>query len=79
MCFSGSLSYTPGRHLLVNPRRHILGIGTHERKLRAIWGDEDVAVRSGTIPNGDGACAIGLDRIRPSEAIVTKSLPVKVT
>src|SRR5919112_3927995 len=76
---SGSLSYTLGRHLLVNRCPHKLAVGTHERELRAIWGDEDVAVYSGTIPNGEGACAIRLDRIRPREAIVTKNLPIKVT
>src|SRR5215212_4506297 len=76
---SGSLSYTLGRHLLVNRCPHILAVGTHERELRAIRGDEDVAVYSGTIPKGDGACAIRLDRIRPSEAIVMKNLPIKVT
>src|SRR5215212_6391854 len=76
---SGSLSDSLGHHLLVNRCPHKLGVGTHERELRAIRGDEDVAVYSGTIPKGDGACAIRLDRIRPSEAIVMKNLPVKVT
>src|SRR5919112_4826253 len=76
---SGSLSYTLGRYLLVNRCPHKLGVGTHERELGAIRGDEDVAVYSGTIPKGDGACAIRLDRIRPSEGVLTKYLPIKVT
>ena len=76
---SGSLSDSLGRHLRVNPRRHILGGGTHEREHRAIRGDEHVALRSGTILKGYRACAIRFDAIRPREAIVTKSLPVKVT
>ena len=31
------------------------------------------------IPKGDGACAIRLDRIRASEGVLTKNLPVEVT
>ena len=75
----GSLSHSLGTPPRVNPRRHILGGGTHERELRAIRGDEHVALRSGTIPKGDGACAIRLDRIRPSEGVLTKNLPIEVT
>jgi hypothetical protein len=76
---SGSLSHSLGRHLRVNPRRHILGVGAHEREHTAIRGDEHVALRSGTIRKGDGACAIRLDSVRAREAIIAKSLPVKVT
>ena len=76
---SASLSDSLGRHPRVNPRRHILGGGSHEREHRAIRGDEHVPLRSGTILKGDRACAIRLDRIRPRAGLVTKSLPVKVT
>jgi hypothetical protein len=77
MCFSGSLSDSLGTPPQFKTRRHKLGVGTHERKHRAIRGDEHVVTRA--IRKGEGACAIRLDAIRPRAGLVTKSLPVKVT
>jgi hypothetical protein len=77
LCFSGSLSDSLGRSPQFKTRRHNLGVGTHERELRAIRGDEHVVTRA--IRKSEGACAIGLDAIRLGERLVTSDLPVKVS
>ena len=46
MSFSGSLSHSLGTPPHFKTRRHNLGVGTHERKHRAIRGDEDVVTRA---------------------------------
>jgi hypothetical protein len=48
--FSGSLSHSLGTPPLFKTRRHKLRVGMHERKHRAIRGDEDVVTRA--IPKG---------------------------
>jgi hypothetical protein len=58
-------------------RPHELGgLGLHERKHAAIGGDEYIDLR--TIPKGDGACAVRLDRVREGVGLLTSNLPVEV-
>ena len=66
-----------GRPPRLKPRPHKLGgLGLHERKHRAIGGEEQIDLR--TIRKGDGACAIRLDGVRAGDGLVTRNLPVKV-
>src|SRR5919107_3141974 len=74
---SGSLSDPLGRPPQLKPRPHKLGgLGLHERKHRAIGGDEQIDLR--TIRKGEGACAIPLDGVRAGDGLLTRKVPVKV-
>ena len=66
-----------GRRSQFEPRRHLLGAyDLDPREHAAVWGDEQIELR--TIRIGGGPCAIRPDGIRAGGVPLTNNVPVKV-